>query len=104
MSKHTPGPWTVENGEGDADGGLIVASENECICVLQRNEFTGLDDKVNGQLIAAAPELLEVLQVARVMLAIEAHFHRDNQQPKKAEPVESFIATIDAAIAKATEG
>jgi hypothetical protein len=54
-TKHTPGPWQVEDSSDwmdivDADGDLIAEIEpGEC-------------EKGNAQLIAAAPELLEALK------------------------------------------
>lgn len=59
MSKHTPGPWTSEN------SGL-------CQCVyatgpygdaLRIAEMIGPKEEENGQLMAAAPELLAALEL-----------------------------------------
>ena len=58
-SVHTPGPWSVEKGEGDGEGKLIVASENDCICFMTRSDYTTpSNEHENARLIAAAPELL----------------------------------------------
>jgi hypothetical protein len=71
MSKHTPGPWSVfrQDGyatyihainEGDEINTFQVAS---CHCATNRKYFpTRNEAEANARLIAAAPDLLEVLQ------------------------------------------
>ncbi|QJP06319.1 hypothetical protein [Pseudomonas multiresinivorans] len=62
MSKHTPGPWMVDDSEYLAEGGgLCVMQGNDCIAVVgDFNPSHPID--ANARLIAAAPELLEALQ------------------------------------------
>jgi len=60
--KHTPGPWIVSLWENE----IFVRAlddENECadICTMTDDEE---DMQANARLIAAAPELLEALQLA----------------------------------------
>ena len=53
MSQHTPGPWTIEN------KGVILGSEDFPIAYMA---FTsGEIDEANARLIAAAPEMLDIL-------------------------------------------
>jgi len=58
---HTKGPWECHEGEGHDNPPLIVSSELGCICVLEKNP-NGIDDIANGALIAAAPDMYEVLK------------------------------------------
>ncbi|AZO96164.1 hypothetical protein [Halocella sp. SP3-1] len=63
-TKHTPGPWGIE--ESYTDGGnyfcTIVAKKNNCtkeLGQLADYEVSKQETKANAQLIAAVPELLE---------------------------------------------
>lgn len=60
MSKHTPGPWTTW---GKADPSQIIASKDGFVA-----QTVGGNDEANARLIAAAPELLEALEVAEKAL------------------------------------
>lgn len=68
MSKHTPGPWEREPGGYDGLPTIVstAVDEQECICNLyQRGSSPYEQDDVtdaNARLIAAAPDLLDVLQ------------------------------------------
>ena len=56
MSKHTPGPWTVD---GPPRNQIVWSSAENRVCFLSHSN--GLDDErdiANGLLIAAAPDLL----------------------------------------------
>ena len=55
MSKHTPGPWKVEHGGVNS---FDVWLEGWKVPKLTENE-------ANAQLIAAAPDMLEALEMAR---------------------------------------
>ncbi len=64
MSKHTPGPWTFHGDDSymeitsinPLDGGLYIYREGD---------FSRADVSIaDGKLIAAAPELLEILKEA----------------------------------------
>lgn len=65
MRKHTPGPWEIER----YSGGLIqivgdvriVSDDEENVTTVV--EAVARGDEANARLIAAAPELLEALQV-----------------------------------------
>ena len=79
MSKHTPGPWTA-----DWDDNGFICIDPIRACIPNVNDDGGIE-MANALLIAAAPDLLEMLKRAR-----------------KRIPDESNIAApIDAVIAKA---
>ena len=84
MSNHTPGPWYVayRHYGGGKTADRIVADSGELICEgLSWND----NGEVDGQLIAAAPDLLAACEWARIELG------------KHTRP-----SPLDAAIAKAT--
>ena len=69
MSKHTPGPWILTEGNR-FDKEMVITTQYRldasigCICEMDVY-FTGLigiEQEANARLIAAAPELLEALQ------------------------------------------
>ena len=98
MSKHTPGPWkvTVENDDSDwaivtGKGGNIVANVNsESGPDLPPLVSTKMPQRANTNLIDAAPDLLEALEMVR---------DADNDNGRKIPSLAR--AKIDAAIAKA---
>ena len=53
MSKHTPGPWRVDE---DGDTGCIVSDDGVVTCVSPRNRAA------NASLIASAPDMLAELE------------------------------------------
>src|SRR6188474_2432924 len=65
MTKHTPGPWTLEI---DPDGGFIVttgpADTAGTWVIVSRNPIQHRADEshANGRLIATAPDLLGILR------------------------------------------
>ena len=80
MSKHTPGPWHTAGEQG-----VQIRSAKDQIAkvwTMRGNEW-----KANARLIAAAPELLEALKLARSIIG---------------HPDDAHTQMIDAAIAKAT--
>ncbi len=68
-AKHTPGPWITSTGRVPGLGralGVLKASHKpgqkaESICVVCKEDNTQPHDIANAELIAAAPELLNVL-------------------------------------------
>lgn len=64
--KHTPGPWNVGTSHGDASNrGVIIFAkgENKSIAFVSTQSWCSHSESwENARLIAAAPELLEVLQ------------------------------------------
>ena len=68
MNKHTPGPWRVSQQRGLS---LFIVGCDEAIAEILRVEQNGGFDGTlfaNGRLIAAAPELLEALEHAFLVL------------------------------------
>jgi len=61
MSKHTPGPWKIRN---DITKDTLICSENKTIiCGIHQKNLNILSEtKANAQLIAAAPELLDIAE------------------------------------------
>jgi len=64
--RHTPGPWTTDDGHSDCFG--VFASDDNAVCYLSEhaehgNGLRGPEtDLANARLIAAAPELAAVLR------------------------------------------
>lgn len=70
MNKHTPGPWIWKT---DLHGTRVGIKESDFIIAqicYQREET-----EANARLIAAAPELLEVLQGCLDSMSFESHEH-----------------------------
>ena len=109
MSKqaHTPGPWTIERPYGEP--GLFVsrgdpAATNPLICKVREGLRTG-EPEANARLIAAAPDLLEVVQ------AIDARLHGRfddpallSMGPLNTNPTRDILTWTGRAITKATGG
>ena len=115
-AKHTPGPWEFGPNHSSTGlaGQLVVRPAGE----FPHGEWVAdvgsmYDDhrEANARLIAAAPDLLEVAQVARARIALErdvfvdCHAYPDGSlhQADKAilDDLNDLLARIDAAIAKA---
>lgn len=100
MSKgHTPGPWDGRQEYNDHRDEIIARGRVVAIIPVRKTTGVMSDEKrlesdqegeANARLIAAAPELLEALTIAREYALADA------------EPDD--LAFIDAAIAKATGG
>ena len=63
MSKHTPGPWNVEYLDGN--GQAVVKASFIEIATCWHHSVTSIEKEMhaNARLIAAAPELLEALEL-----------------------------------------
>ena len=60
MSKHTPGPWTV-NGFG-GDFVVLARLSPHGVCVSANNPDRPVDEIANARLMATAPEMREMLR------------------------------------------
>lgn len=96
MSKHTPAPWYIDGTVRGTD--LIVSNDDYqvAICITHPNPDS---NKANARLIAAAPELLEALRIARNY--VEA-VYLNTPNPKKARNYSQCLDIIDGAINNAT--
>ena len=101
MSEYTPGPWRVSDGDSFSGGSDVSEPpEYEYIVLAERKtpsviasfwDFDWGDEaQANARLIAAAPDLLEALEMVR---------DADNDNGRKIPSLAR--AKIDAAIAKA---
>jgi len=88
-SKHTPGPWTVEISEGE----LVVGQPGPdgSIVYVERYYPEDPEHRANARLIAAAPELLEALKKAEIILRLAPILGKE----------EACLTEVQAAIAKA---
>lgn len=87
--KHTKGPWRVE-----LNTCIEVWNQNTHICDLSgdHESHTEVNDLANARLIAAAPDMLEALEVALETLL---------EQPDLVGDADMSVRTIKSAIAKA---
>ena len=61
--KHTPGPWTsVIRSDGIEDTPAVTANPFETIAETRRDLYSFDECEANARLIAAAPELLAILE------------------------------------------
>lgn len=95
MSGHTKGPWEIER---YSDGLLQIVGDLKVIDDDEENVTTVVEaisygSEANAKLIAAAPELLEALEIAYSMAGL---FNRDSD-----DVWVSAKNKIEAAIAKA---
>lgn len=105
MSKYTPGPWfgmidgrfadtnwMAENDEANVSASAPITDANgQTVALVVSEEWTDLKLDANAFLIAAAPELLEALELCFSMAKI---FHRDTDDVWVAakEKIEHAIA------------
>lgn len=103
MTKHTPGPWGVDDAGGEAPFG-VFAEDGDAVCYLTENPMGGLglreyaEDQANARLIAEAPNLLEAAKAAREWLTfLETQEHPVGRMLLIADA----LSKLDAAIAAA---
>lgn len=71
--KGTKGNWTIrEHPQDKNDFRVLVEGGNSHIAIARCNDWRNDNNKANAQLIAAAPELLKVLQFVEATLS-EGH-------------------------------
>ena len=102
MSKHTPGPWENAKPVYPWQGPIVVVDDDVPICYVDDNTHKGgpSDDATalaNARLIAAAPDMLAELKVARD-LVVKWTAYQGNATALH----DQYVAPIDDAIAKAT--
>ena len=91
--KHTPGPWTYESGENYP---RIFAGRKVIAQAIGNSEET----EANVYLIAAAPDLLKALKLARAYLGKAV---ADGLMQNCARPPQHALSVVEAAIAKTGE-
>ena len=74
MSNHTPGPWISEPGKGGEDFNIFApfkGDQQRMIVYIATAEYTGFEGQVeaNARLMAAAPDMLEALKLAKRFIA-----------------------------------
>lgn len=97
MAKHTPGPWHIHNKPNVTKAELpwIGGSTGRPIAFITHESVLNSDmarTAANARLIAAAPELLELLKEARAIIAYNADLRDEDWL---------MLDRISAAIAKA---
>ena len=106
MTKHTPGPWALDDKTGTISwgdcsfgapagaGGFVVASHSVCNIPRHQSERITDEHRANALLIAAAPELF---RSARMWIE-----YLDSPSPDgSGELEEQILGDMRAAIAKA---
>lgn len=96
MNKHTPGPWTVtENPEAYKAPIIFGPEDDDLVCCMYGGQWQVVE--ANAQLIAAAPELLEALEL----------LSETDGSPENVSSAEVLAARVRAiaidAISKATQ-
>ncbi len=101
MSKHTPGPWALEiEAKDEFTQEFILQSANQkcgepgdpSAFIGRLSFFAGEQDEANAHLIAAAPDMLEALELVEIMMRNQL-----GNQYKNSE----YGRIVAAAIAKA---
>ncbi|TBG78587.1 hypothetical protein ELG76_04015 [Rhizobium leguminosarum] len=68
---HSKGPWHLEFGHQQRDGGAIYWQVHDGADAIACNQFCWAGNvEANARLIAAAPELVEALQEARTQISL----------------------------------
>lgn len=112
---HTPGPWEVGGDSGnDIEAEEIVASGGRRVIAWTSNTFDADaddgygaeiitdEDRANGRLIAAAPELLDALRNTKdELIALYERLYPDNESENDTTLViDQAIAVIEKATKK----
>ena len=115
-TKHIPGPWTAEKLKDRKVREWVIRAPGNPPCIsYELASLSGHDpihDEANARLIAAAPDLLKVLRMARAKIAAELQVmvmcHTgpdglidDAEVVLLIEAEQDLLNQIDAAIAKA---
>ena len=94
-TKHTTGPWITFRCE---DGMEVLTKDAESICVVKHygDPYDSKREEANARLIAAAPELLALMQDVLPILESMDHQREEGDEPMP------LIDQVRATIAKAT--
>jgi hypothetical protein len=104
MSKHTPGPWVVDEAQPGDLFHNVVRGEGDSFGVLCRTSINGnANAEADARLIAAAPELLEALRIAQAFMSIASDWNIDEAEINgETRSTYDWLEVVDSAIAKAT--
>jgi hypothetical protein len=112
MSKHTPGPFEVQDPMGSDVGLWIVqagleAYEWSCIAIVPRDDdrsgkhfITKAEQKANAELFGAAPLLLDTLRQQKAWVNHWLDDHAHGLKPTE-DSLRDALAEIEAAMLKA---
>lgn len=82
MSEYTPGPWGIEKVR--SDHARIWGPENTFVAETYRPHGKLFSSWANAQLIAAAPELLEALELVQSSYCLQINSQQETPEMKKA--------------------
>lgn len=108
QTQHTPGPWKVEydnHGNGSFSEWYNVGPARVDI---KRGEDNGAESDANARLIAAAPQLLKILQASTVIIGgiangiVDLEADPDVEMMSFATQLNDLAADVFAAIKVAT--
>lgn len=110
-TKHTPGPWSNEEGtwgdinssEGDICIVLYEGNVGEKFIIQDSVRASKATAKANARLIAAAPELLEALRDMQVAMRRVGDIIRLHGTQEDRSVVTAALTSAREAIAKATQ-
>jgi uncharacterized protein YbjT (DUF2867 family) len=79
ISKHTPGPWKIGETFSDGDIQILIPNEMGTVCMVHNHaaiasdpDFMEEQAQANARLIAAAPELLELVKHVAGLSTVDA--------------------------------
>lgn len=88
--QHTPGPWAIES--GGLNRYVVEESTGNVLASLNYPSHRDIDnERANARLIAAAPELLQALELAKATIE-RLHRHAPNSAKGTLDVVSSAIA------------
>lgn len=94
-TKHTPGPWTAD------ENGLITAGRSRLHIAQAATTGLGHAAAANAQLIAAAPDLLQLATVAMLALGVLANDAKEAGHPERSKNAAALADQIQKTIIKA---
>ncbi len=102
--QHTPAPWVLE----DRGYKFIVHKSGDGyitrdICRMDSSTMAAFNQEANARLIAAAPDMLDALKIAKKFIEIASDWNIDGAEIEgEMRSTYDWLAVIQAAIAKAT--
>lgn len=100
-TKHTPGPWHLEELGRSGSANTVCASSGDIIAEVNPDDNWTPERRWDARLIAAAPDLLVACCMASAAFEAYATGHRLKGDVEKAARNQELWDLLDAAIAKA---